>query len=311
MSRANMAFTGIPTFGRAPLVEPVSLWKADVAVLGVPYDAGTGFRPGTRFGPRAIREMSMRFPYFEPAGGGYFDPDQGRRFLAGVTAVDCGDVDVVYLDLDRNLALIEEGAREIRRHGALPAVLGGDHSITYPLVKAFDDEKEISLVHFDAHLDYRDAFFGVTLAHGSSIRRCAELPHVKNVVSLGIRGLRLGESDLTDALAAKSRVITYRQYRAAGPGALAEALGAGPRRVYVTVDIDVVNPAACPGTGTPEADGLAVGELVDLLRLVATVKDVVGVDLVEVNPSLDSTGITSLAAAQIIMEFLGQVFSGR
>ncbi len=311
MPRGNMAFTGIPTFGRAPVVKPGDPWEADVAILGVPFDEGTGFRPGTRFGPRSIREMSMRFAFFDPESGnqGYYDPDLNRRLLHGVTAVDCGDVDIIYLNVARDHALMEQGVRDIRSHGAFPLILGGDHSITYPVLRAFDDEEAITLAHFDAHLDYRDSFLGVTLAHGSPIRRCSELPFVKDIISVGLRGLRTVESDLIDALSFKSTVITYRQYRSRGKRALEEAISGKARRAYVTVDIDSVNPAACPGTGTPEADGFALGELVDLLRIVAGRLDVIGFDLVEVNPALDYSGITSLAAAQIAMEFLGEVFS--
>ena len=311
MRRGNMAFTGIPTFGRAPLATPEADWRADVAVLGVPFDEGTGFRPGARFGPRSIREMSMRFPFFDPESGnqGYFDPDQRRRFLEGVTAVDCGDVDVIYLDVARNHSLMEEAVRNIRGHHALPVILGGDHSITYPVVKAFDDIDGLTILHFDAHLDYRDSFLGVTLAHGSPMRRCAELPFVSRIISVGMRGLRMVESDLKDALSCKSRVITYRDFRSRGPRAFEDCLSESSGPAYVTVDIDSVDPSACPGTGTPEADGFNVGELVDLLRLAARKTSVVGIDLVEVNPGLDPSGLTSLAAAQIIMELLGQVFA--
>lgn len=311
MPRANLAFTGIPTFGRAPLRDLRDSWDSDVAVLGVPYDAGTGFRPGARFGPRSIREMSMRFPFFDPDGSlrGYYDPDLGRRFLEGVRAVDCGDVDIIYLDLDRNYSLIQDGVEAIRQHGALPVVLGGDHSVTFPVLKAFSSEEGLCLVHFDAHLDYRDSYMGVTLAHGSPIRRCSELPYVSRIVSLGIRGLRVVESDLQDALSSKSRVITYRQYLARGPETLYSALPPQDTPCYITIDIDVLSPSLCPGTGTPEPEGLTPGQLTDLLRGVAGRMRVLGVDLVEVNPLFDPSGLTSLVAAQVIMELLGAVFA--
>ena len=319
MGRANMAFTGIPSFGRAPLADLEADWQANVGVLGVPFDEGTGFRPGARFGPRGIREMSMRFPFFDPDSGrtGFYDPDAGARFLEGVTAVDCGDVDVIYLDYTRNFDLTEKAVRDLRRHGALPVVLGGDHSITYPILKAFDDQESLTVVHFDAHLDYRDSFHGVTLAHGSPIRRCAELGHVGRIVSLGIRGLRVVETDLRDAVGFKSQVITCEEYRTKGVPHFREVLHGcpaatrGTRPCYVTIDIDVVNPGSCPGTGTPEPDGLEVRDLVELLAVVAREFRVVGLDLVEVNPTIDPTGITALSAAQVLMQFLGRIFSRR
>lgn len=310
MSRANLAFTGIPTFGRAPLKDAAEQWDAHAGVLGVPYDAGTGFRPGARFGPRSIREMSMRFPFFEPHEGyrGYYDPDLARHFLKGVKVVDCGDVDIIYLDIDRNYSQIQSMVEAVRQHGSLPVILGGDHSITFPVLKGFCSEPELCLVHFDAHLDYRDSYMGVTLAHGSPIRRCSELPCVTRIVSLGIRGLRVVESDLMDALSSKSKVITYRQYLTQGPDAFYAALPEHGTPSYVTIDIDVLNPSLCPGTGTPEPDGLWLYQLADLLRGVAGRLRVVGFDLVEANPLFDPGGLTSLVASQIIVEFLGAIF---
>ncbi|MEW6228196.1 MAG: agmatinase [Bacillota bacterium] len=310
MQKANLAFTGIPTFGRASLKDVTERWHAHAAVLGVPYDAGTGFRPGARFGPRSIREMSMRFPFFDPQDGyrGYYNPDLSRHFLKGIKVVDCGDVDIIYLDLDRNYSQIQGVVEAIRQHGSLPIILGGDHSITFPVLRAFHGGPELCIVHFDAHLDYRDSYMGVTLSHGSPMRRCSELPYVTSIVSLGIRGLRVVESDLMDALLSKSKVVTYRQYLARGPDLFYAALPEQGTPCYVTIDIDVLDPSLCPGTGTPEPDGLSLYELCDLLRGVAGRLRIVGFDLVEVNPLFDPGGLTSLASSQIIMEFLGAIF---
>ena len=301
---------GSMTFGKARPVELAGSWQADVGILGIPYDAGASYLPGARFGPRAIREGSQRLGFFDPGLGavGYFDPDEGRHFLQGVKAVDCGDVDVVLLDVDRNFRSVEAAVREVRRHGALPVALGGDHSVTFPELRAFDDEGPLVLVHFDAHLDYRDASKGVSLTHSSPIRRCAELPFVAGILSFGIRQLRVAEEDYKAALSNKSRIVTYRQYLKQGKQAFQEALPEGDR-CFVTIDIDCLNPALCLGTGTIEADGLAAHEMVDLLRIVARRYEVVGFDLVEVNPLPDPANLTGAVAARVIVEFLGAIYS--
>lgn len=265
--------------------------------------------PGTRFGPRAIREGSQRLGFFDPDLGfeGYFDPDEDRHFLKGVTAVDCGDVDIVLLDVEKNFRAIEAGVREIRKHKTLPVMLGGDHSVTFPELKAFDDEGDLALIHFDAHLDYRDTSKGVSLTHASPIRRCSELPFVTGILSFGIRQLRVAEPDYRAALSSKSRIVTYRQYVNQGLAAFEEALPKA-EKCFATIDIDCLNAALCPGTGTLEADGLAAHQLIDLLRIVARKYKVVGFDLVEVNPLPDPAKLTGMVAARVIVEFLGAIF---
>ncbi len=308
--RQTVSTPGYLTFGRAAPVKLESDWKADVGMLGIPYDAGASYLPGTRFGPRAIREGSQRLGFFDPDLGfqGYFDPDEGRHFMKGVTAVDCGDVDIVLLDVERNFRAIEAAVREVRRHGALPVALGGDHSVTFPELRAFDDEGPLALIHFDAHLDYRDTSKGVALTHSSPIRRCSELPFVTGILSFGIRQLRVAEPDYRLALETKSRIVTYRQYLREGPDAFREALPPGDK-CFATIDIDCLNAGLCPGTGTPEADGLAAHELIDLLTIVARKYHVVGFDLVEVNPLLDPSKLTGMVAARVIVEFLGARFA--
>lgn len=307
---AAVSTPGYMTFGKAAPVALSSDWKADIGVLGVPYDAGASYLPGTRFGPRAIREGSQRLGFFDPDLGfeGYFDPDEGRHFLKGVSAVDCGDADVVLLSVERNFKNIEAAVREVRRHKALPVVLGGDHSITYPELRAFDDEGPLALIHFDAHLDYRDVSKGVKLTHASPIRRCSELPFVTGIMSFGIRQLRVAETDYLAALARTSKVVTYRQYVKGGPDVFEEALPPG-EKCFATIDVDCLNAALCPGTGTLEADGLAAWQLVDLLRIVARKYKVVGLDLVEVNPLTDEAKLTPMVAARVLMEFLGAIFA--
>jgi agmatinase len=308
VQHATHAFTGIPSFARAPFTLPHTV-EADAAVLGVPYDEGSGFRPGTRFGPRAIRESSLRYAFFGlgPGKRGYWDLDLGRRRLTQLRLVDCGDVDIVALDLEGNFQRITDAVATVTTQGATPIVLGGDHSITFPAVRGLQHGGPLSLVHIDAHLDYRDDVGGIRLGHGCAIRRIAELPFVQEIVSLGIRGLRADEDDLEAARARGNRVIPAAAIRRAGvAAALAEVPGS--QRIYVTLDIDALDPGVAPGTGTPDPGGLSYMEIRDLLQGIARKGRVVGFDLVEVNPWLDPTGITPLTAAQLIVEFMASIF---
>ncbi|MCR4426661.1 MAG: arginase family protein, partial [Firmicutes bacterium] len=198
-----MAFTGIASFAKLPVVEDPVGAGADAVVLGVPYDAGIGFRPGTRFGPRAIRDMSTRYAFGEAGSSerGYFDIETGERMLDNVTVVDGGDADILYLDTDYTFTRITTAVARIVQSGAVPAVLGGDHSITFPVVRGLEARGPFGLIHLDAHLDFKDTVAGVTLGNSSPIRRASELPFVTEIVSIGTRGIRTSEVDLAAARA--------------------------------------------------------------------------------------------------------------
>lgn len=308
VERANLAFTGIPSFGRAPIVSDLDRIEADVAVLGIPFDEGVGFRPGTRYGPRAIREMSCRYPVF-PADGrrGFYDLEEDRRRLTRVRGVDAGDVDIVYLDLEGNYAKIDAAVRAIVARRALPLILGGDHSITYPVVRALEGLGSLGVIQLDAHLDYREAFHGVRLGHGSPMRRIAELGFIRQMVSIGIRGLRHNEEDVRAARDKGHVIVLASQVHQEGVEA---ALARIPRldQYYVSIDIDGLDPSLVPGTGTPDPGGLTYPQYRDLLRGIARKGRIVGFDLVEVNPSLDPSGVSALVAAQLIVEFLAAIY---
>ncbi|MCX5821977.1 MAG: agmatinase [Deltaproteobacteria bacterium] len=307
--KANLAFCGIPTFCRTPQVLSLDDIESDIAILGIPFDEGVGFRPGTRFGPRSIREYSMRFPCFgsSSADRGYWDIDKRQRFLSNVRMADCGDVDIVPLDLPYVYRQIDEAMKGILNKGAFPVVLGGDHSITYPVVRAFEGMGPLSLIHLDAHLDRRESILGVKYGHGSPIRRISELDFIETIVSLGMRGLRTPEKDFLDAEKRGDVLISSRSIQQSG---IENTLRQIPNleRCYVTIDIDVLDPSVAPGTGTPEADGLSYSCVKDILWGIAEKSKVVGFDLVEVNPNLDPSGRTSLIAAQLCLEFLGALF---
>ena len=307
--QVKLAFTGIATFGRAPHLNSLVGTDARLAILGVPFDEGVGYRPGTRFGPRSLREYSLRYPYFDSDSSrrGFWDMDQRRCYLSDLKAMDLGDVDVVPLDVDHLHQGIGESIRHILAQKAFPLVLGGDHSISFPVVAAMAGLGPLNIVHLDAHLDRRDSLGGVRLGHGSPLKRISELPFVERMVSIGLRGLRAPEEDFMAAEKRGDLLVTCRAIREEGLDSILERL---PRleRTYVSIDIDVLDPAIAPGTGTPEADGLNYHEVKTILAAVAGRSKVVGCDLVEVNPYLDSSGRTALFGVQLLMEFLAAIF---
>ena len=305
---ANLPSVGLVSFMKSPVCEDFSKIDADVAILGVPYDAGIGFRPGTRFGPREIREYSVRYSGWGSwKTSGYWDINDKKRKLATTRIVDCGDVDVAYYDIERNMRLITQGASAILERNALPVMLGGDHSVTYPLVRAFERFAPLDIVHFDAHLDWIDHVEGIKFANGSPFRRISELPFVRHMTHLGIRDLRSREGDYNDAIKFGAQIFTRQTIRERGPKAIVEAMPQ-MNNIYVSIDIDGLDPSIAPGTGSPTVDGLLYHEVRELLQRIATKGRVVGFDVVEVNPFLDLHGQTSLLTTTMIAEFLGAIF---
>jgi agmatinase len=305
----RLAFTGIATFGRAPHTRNLEGTGAEIAVLGIPFDEGVGYRPGTRFGPRALREFSLRYPYFDPdtQKRGFWDMDQRRWSLTNSHAVDMGDIEFGPMAVESLHKCIDEAVRHILSQNAFPLVLGGDHSITFPVVAAMADWGPLNIVHLDAHLDRRDSLGGTGFSHASPLKRISELPFVERIISIGLRGLRAPEDDYLEAEKRGDLLITCQSMRDKGLEATLAALP-GLGRTYVTIDIDALDPAIAPGTGTPEADGLSFLEAKRILAAVAGKCNVVGLDLVEVNPYLDPSGRTALFGCQLIMEFLANIF---
>jgi agmatinase len=301
-ARNAYSFFGITTFGKVPHMPLEQDWTADVAVLGMPFDQAVGFRPGTRFGPKAIRDISVRYRL----GGtqpGYWDL-RTEQYKAACRIVDCGDTTVVPLDWEQCFANLTKDVRQILARKALPAVLGGDHSITLPILRAYEGAEKFALIHFDAHTDYRDEVMGMRYGHGSVIRRCCELPCVSKVYSIGIRSLRTAEQDIKDFRRRGNVVIPAWDIH---DGGLDKAIAAMPtgERVYITFDIDGMDPSLAPGTGTPEVGGLTYPQARALLAAICARNAVIGFDLVEVNPNFDVGQITALLAAQIIIETIG------
>ncbi len=305
---ANLPSVGLSTFFKCPVSEDFSKIDADVAFLGVPYDCGIGFRPGTRFGPKEIRSMSMRYSAW---GGhkpdGYWDINDRRRKLDGIRMVDCGDVDITYYDFEINRRNITGSIEAILDRAAFPVIVGGDHSVTFPNVCAFSRFGPVDIVHIDAHMDWRDDIGGVRYANASPLRRAKELPFVRNMAQIGIRDIRTSPDQISDAEEAGAVIMTRDMVRQLGTDAIIDRLPP-LGNTFVTIDIDGLDPSIAPGTGSPTVDGLLYHEVRAILQGVAAKANVVGFDLVEVNPMVDEHGRTCLLASTLIFEFLGAIF---
>ncbi len=301
----NFPFAGIATFLRSPLVD-VDALDADIAILGAPTDEGSPFMPGSRFGPRAIREHSLRFTSDTP---GFFNPRTRRTYLeremrAG-RIVDVGDAQVLPTNVERTFENITQSVAGILRRGALPVVLGGDHAITYPVVRAFD--APVHVVHFDAHLDYMPFVHGLSLTNQHAFRHIAHMPNVESLTQVGIRSLRNTQQMLLDSEGDGNHVVTLDAYRSESASTIFRHIPPNSR-CYVSLDIDVLDMSLVPGCVSAEPDGISYAELRSTLAALAATFRVVGFDLVEVNPLLDvGTGATSYLAAHTVIEFLGEI----
>ncbi len=300
---------GISTFGKREYVSDWRAISADAAFLGAPFDAGTQWRSGARFGPRAVREASTLFSF---GHAGAYDHEDDRVYLGSdVTIVDIGDADIVHTDTVRSHANIRSGVEAILTAGALPVVVGGDHSINIPCIEAFAGQGDIHILQIDAHLDFVDERHGVRLGHGNPMRRAAEKGYVTGLTQVGIRNVSsTAREGYADARAMGSDILSVRQARALGSEAVAKRLPKGAR-VYITIDIDAFCPSIAPGTGTPSHGGFLYYDVLELLQQVARSHDIVGIDLVEVAPDYDPTGSTAILAAQVLLNLLGFVFDAR
>jgi agmatinase len=291
-------FAGPPTFAQLPRLDEVS--RADVAVLGIPFDSGVSYRPGARFGPAHIRAGSKLLRPYNPA--------QDVHPFAVQQVADAGDVAVNPFDLAEAITTIEDAATSVRADGASLLTLGGDHTITLPILRSLArDHGPIAVLHFDAHLDTWDTYFGAPFTHGTPFRRASEegLLDLERCQHMGIRGPLYGAADLENDSALGFQIVRADDYETDGVAGAVDRmrrrLGDGP--VYVSVDIDVLDPAHAPGTGTPEAGGLTSRELLNTLRGLVGL-NVVGADVVEVAPAYDHAEITGIAAAHVAYELV-------
>jgi agmatinase len=291
-------YAGEATFARLPRIGEVA--RADVAVLGVPFDSGVSYRPGARFGPSHIRESSRLLRPYNPA--------LAVAPFASQQVADAGDLAVNPFSIDEAIRAVERGARGLLERAGCLLTLGGDHTIALPLLRAVSAvHGPVAVVHFDAHLDTWDTYFGAAYTHGTPFRRASEegLLDRSGCLHVGIRGPLYTGTDLSQDSELGFELVTAPDIEHLGVPGMVERIRqrVGDRPVYVSVDIDVLDPAHAPGTGTPEAGGLTSRELLAALRSFAEL-NLVGADIVEVAPAYDHAQITGIAAAHVGYELL-------
>ena len=291
-------FAGFSTFARLPEIRDVP--RCDVAILGVPFDAGTSYRPGARFGPQAIRQASRHLRT-------NYHPDYDTEPFVQLQVADAGDLACNPFRIEEAIEQIEAGANDLLGRVDGLVSLGGDHTIALPLLRAVNRKVggPVALLHFDAHLDTWDTYFGAPYTHGSVFRRAGEEGLFLDDVSMhvGIRGPLYSRDDLKRDADLGFRIIHCDEFQVHGPDHVAKRIHerVGSSALYISIDIDVLDPAYAPGTGTPEIGGMTTREMVCVLRGLAGL-DIVSADIVEVSPAYDHAEITSLAAATIAYE---------
>jgi agmatinase len=293
-------FAGPDTFARLPRLQDLPSGTAAVAIAGIPFDSGVSYRPGARFGPTAVRNGSKLLRPYHPA--------LEAHPLHAHQVADAGDIPVNPFDIAEAIAAIDVAARALLQHAGRLIAIGGDHTIALPLLRATAERHgPVALVHFDAHLDTWDTYFGAPYTHGTPFRRAVEegLLALDASAHVGIRGPLYGAADLSDDKALGFATVSTADVARHGVDQAIDRIRerVGDRPVYVSVDIDVLDPAHAPGTGTPEPGGLTTRELQLILRGLDGLT-LAGADIVEVAPAYDHAELTALAAANVGYEIL-------
>ena len=299
---ANRGYSGIPTFLRSKMCNNLDQIDGSYAVIGVPYDEGSPFVGGSRFCARSVREHSLRF-----GGGAIYDIESNKEYLRDAisnnTIVDLGDIDVTPSRGDVTMEKLTKVIEKILDQKVLPIILGGDHTITYPIVRSY--KKPIHVVQFDAHIDYSKVTEGMTYTNSTSFRLLHKLDHVKSLHQVGIRSRRDHKSDVNDSLKNGSNIIKMSEIRHKGPDNIWDNLPAN-EDCYVTIDIDAYDMSLVPGCVSAEPNGFYFEELKSSLKSLSKKMNIVGFDFVEVNPKLDvGTNVTSYLGALTVAMFLG------
>ena len=291
-------FAGSSTFARLPELRDVP--SCDVAIVGVPFDAGTSYRPGARFGPQSIRQASRHLrTNYHPA----YDSEP---FLEQQVA-DAGDITCNPFNINESVNQIQKAATDLLSKVGGIISMGGDHTIAFPLLRAINkiNKGPVALVHFDAHLDTWDTYFGAPYTHGTPFRRAREenLFLEDSSMHVGIRGPLYSRDDLKNDAEFGFKIIHCDEFQTEGIDKIVKRIKdkVGNKPLYLSIDIDVLDPSHAPGTGTPEIAGMTTREMVNVLRGLAGV-NLISADVVEVSPAYDHAELTSLAAATIIYE---------
>ena len=297
-SSVNPRYSGIATFARLPRIEDVP--RADIAVVGIPFDSGVSYRPGTRFGPSHVRESSRLLRPYNPA------QDVSPFQLAQV--VDAGDIPVNPFDLTEAVTEVERAALALGEQVQRLVTIGGDHTVALPLLRAVAAKHgPVAVLHFDAHLDTWDTYFGAPITHGTPFRRASEEGLIDLTASchVGTRGPLYSKQDLEDDERLGFSIVSSEYIEEHGVEAAIDRIltRIGDKPLYVSIDIDVLDPAHAPGTGTPEAGGLTSRELLRILRALRE-RDIVGADVVEVSPAYDHAQMTGIAASHVVYELV-------
>jgi agmatinase len=304
----DITFLGVP---RCDLDDPATYAEADIVILGAPFDGGTSHRPGARFGPMAIRATD-----YLPHDGSRPSLAMRTDGLVDLTVVDAGDVEMYSGDIETALPLLETAVEKVTRSGAIPVVLGGDHSITYPDAKGVANvvgHGRVSMIHFDAHADTGDIAFGSLWGHGQPMRRLIDSGALRGdrFLQVGLRGYWPPPETLE--WMAEQRMRSYEMTEIVHRGlteCLTEAFGIAMDEcdgVFLSVDVDVCDPGHAPGTGTPEPGGLSARDLLDAVRRICLELPVVGIDVVEVSPPYDHAEITAALANRVVLEALSAI----
>jgi agmatinase len=308
-------FGGLATFGQRPfLTDPSQLdeWQPHVAIVGAPYDNSTTNRPGARFGPRAIRSQA-----YEP---GSYHMDLGIEIFDYLEVVDFGDAYCPHGQTDVSLANIKARVSEVASRGIIPITLGGDHSITWPAATAVAEAKgfgNVGMVHFDAHADTADILYGNLASHGTPMRRLIESGAIpgKNFVQVGLRGY-WPPKEIFDWMREQGMrwhtmdEIWQRGFQTVMKDAISEALSAADS-LYISIDVDSLDPSFAPGTGTPEPGGIMSADLLRMVRTLCLEHNVVGIDIVEVSPAYDVSDLTVNVAHRLAFECLAGLAARR
>jgi guanidinopropionase len=302
-------FAGVPTFMRLPYIDPATeeAREVQVGLVGVPWDGGTTNRPGARHGPRQLRDLSTMIRRVHPVSG--LDPFVGAR------CADLGDVSVNPADVQDTLRRITAFYDRLVALEIRPVTAGGDHLVSLPVLRALARDRPLGMIHFDSHTDlFNDYFGGFRYTHGTPFRRAIEegLLEPRRIVQIGIRGTMYDGEDIEFARHSGVRIVRIEELKERGTAAvMEEALaiaGGGP--IYVSFDIDGIDPSQAPGTGTPEIGGFSTFEAQQMVRRLAGL-DIAGCDLVEVSPPFDASGGTAWVGASIMFELLCAMVAGR